>query len=201
VRPLFATLGLCAALGFSLAHAQVYRWTDQQGRVRYSDTPPPATAKDVQKKPFSEDPMVTRLRATQELAVAKQRFPVKLYTSPSCRELCGGARLALNARSVPFEEVQVWDPESNEALQKASGGNEVPVVLVGETVVRGFDAAALDNALDAAGYPKQGLLPSESQAAPELPEGYVAGGKAAAPATPAEASEPAPEAEKTPPPR
>lgn len=198
MRPARGALALCASLAFALAHAQVYRWTDEQGRVRYSDTPPPATAKDVQKKPFSEDPMVTRLRAKQELAAAKQRFPVTLYTSPSCKELCGGARAALSARSVPFEEVQVWDPESNEALQKASGGNEVPVVLVGETVVRGFDAAALDNALDAAGYPKQGLLPSETQAAPELPEGYLPGGK---PAAPAEASEPAPEAERTPPPR
>ena len=32
-----------------LAHAQQYRWVDKNGRVQYTDTPPPASAKDVRK--------------------------------------------------------------------------------------------------------------------------------------------------------
>ena len=32
------------------ASAQLYRWTDEKGRVHITDTPPPPTAKEVQKK-------------------------------------------------------------------------------------------------------------------------------------------------------
>lgn len=191
MRVLLLALPLCAA--FAAAHAQVYRWTDDQGRVRYGDTVPPG-AKNVQKKAFAEDPLVTRLRATRDLAGAKERFPVLLYTSPGCKEPCNGARAALNARSVPFQEVQVWDTKGNEELRQISGGNQVPVVLVGETLVRGFDAAALDAALDAAGYPRRGLLPEGRQAPPDLPSGYIPGRSV----RPGELSEPAPEAERTP---
>lgn len=191
MRAVLRALPLCAAL--ATAQAQIYRWTDDQGRVRYGDTVPPE-AKNVQKKAFAEDPLVTRLRATRDLAGAKERFPVRLYTSPSCREPCSGARAALNARSVPFQEVQVWDAKGNEALRQISGGNQVPVVRVGQSLVRGFDAAALDAALDAAGYPRRGLLPEGEQAPPDLPSGYVPAGSVRQ----GEFSEPAREAERTP---
>lgn len=184
-------LGLVAACACAVAHAQVYRWTDENGRVRYSDTPPPATARDVRKKHFVADPVEARKRAGRELAAATERFPVRLYTSPGCKEPCSGARAALNARSVPFEEVPVWDAQGNEALRKLSGANQVPVLAVGDSLVRGFDAPAFERALDAAGYPAKGLLAPGSQAAPELPAGYAA---------PGPVSEKAPAAERTQPP-
>jgi hypothetical protein len=38
-------------LAFALiAQAQLYRWTDDKGKVHYSDAPPPSNAKQVQKQ-------------------------------------------------------------------------------------------------------------------------------------------------------
>ena len=50
MRALPALLIFCCAL----ATAQQYRWIDDKGRVQYSDTPPPASAKDVQRKRFGD---------------------------------------------------------------------------------------------------------------------------------------------------
>ena len=156
------------------------------------DTPPPATAKDARKTALGEDPVEAGKRAGRELAEASERFPVRLYTSPSCKDPCDGARAALNGRGVPFEEAQVWDARSNEALRQLSGSNQVPLLAVGDSLVRGFDAPAFERALDAAGYPRKGLLPPGSQGAPERPAGYAA---------PGALSETAPAAGRTPPPR
>jgi len=39
---------LCAAASAALAQ-QLYRWTDEKGRVHITDTPPPASARNVQR--------------------------------------------------------------------------------------------------------------------------------------------------------
>ena len=170
IRPVLAVL-LAALLG--VAHAQqLYRWTDEKGRVHITDTPPPAAAKSVQKKAAvtgGADPG----QMPFELSVAVKDFPVVLYTSPICKEPCAAARAMLNRRAVPFKEVQVWNEETNEELKKVSGNTEVPTLLVGRSVQRGFSQEAYDALLDSARYPKAGLLPARAQAAPPPPEGYV----------------------------
>lgn len=154
------------------AAAQVYRWIDEQGRVRYSDTPPPPSAKD--KKRFGPTQQERSRAASKALAGAAEKSPLTLYSSPTCAEPCAAARAALNKRGVPFREVQVWDEETNQELKRVSGGNEVPVLMVGErAAVKGFEQAQYDHALDAAGYPKPGDVPAGEQAAPSTPEGYI----------------------------
>lgn len=160
----------------ALAAAQPYRWTDERGAVRYSDTPPPPrTARNVQKL----DAPATRAGEAQpfaELARLQRDHPVKLYTAPDCREPCDLAREALNRRGVPFREVMVASEETGEELKRVSGALEVPTLVVGRAVQRGFEQSAFDMLLDAAGYPKAGILPARKQKAPALPEGHLAQG-------------------------
>jgi glutaredoxin len=159
------------ALVATVAQAQVYRWTDEQGRVRYSDTPPPPSA--TAQKRFGPTPQERSRAAMKALAGAAEKFPLTLYSSPTCAEGCAAARAALNKRGVPFREVQVWNDETNQELKRVSGGNEVPVLLVGERAVKGFEQGQYDHALDQAGYPKPGDVPAGEQAAPGAPEGYI----------------------------
>lgn len=175
------------------APAQQYRWTDEKGVVRYSDTPPPPTARSVQKLNVTV-PRAGEPQPLFELTRLQRDYPVKLYTSPTCKEPCELARQALNRRGVPFSEVQVWNPETNEELKRVSGGLEVPTLLVGRSVQRGFEQGAFDLLLDSAGYPKAGVLPPGRQTAPPPPEGYVAQGEreAAKPAEPAQEQPAAP---------
>jgi glutaredoxin len=134
------------------AAGQLYRWTDESGRTHFTDTPPPPAARDVQKKR-------SRLATTvpQEpyaLQQARKLYPVKLYTARAC-DICGEARDLLNARAVPFAEIGVADKEQVEELRTISGGEAVPVLLVGAKRVVGFDATAYHEALDRAGYQKR----------------------------------------------
>lgn len=170
MRLFFAALLILAAAAPALA--QVYRWTDEQGRTRYSDTPPPPSAKD--KKRFGPTAQERSRAASKQLAAAAEKSPLRLYSSPTCTDPCAAARAALNKRGVPFQEIQVWDDATNDELKRVSGGNEVPVLMVGErAAVKGFEQGAFDRTLDAAGYPKSGAVPVAEQAAPGAPEGYI----------------------------
>jgi glutaredoxin len=171
-----------------LAHAQQYRWVDKDGRTQFTDTPPPAWAKDVRKTINSTGGTSDKAAAPPvpyEVARLQQDFPVTLYTAPACKEGCTRARALLNGRGIPFKEISVFENETNDELKRVSGGTEVPTLLVGRSVERGFEQSAFDALLTSAGYPKAGVLPARSQKAPDapLPDGKPAAQaeKAAAP--------------------
>jgi glutaredoxin len=156
---------------------QLYRWTDDRGRVHITDTPPPASAKDVQKKKAASADVVESAQPSFELAQAIKDFPVVLYTAPDCKEPCARAREALNKRAVSFKEVQVWDEQSIEEVKRLAGKAEVPVLTVGRSVQVGFEQGAYDALLDSARYPKTGVLAPRAQAAPPPPQGYAPQGQ------------------------
>jgi glutaredoxin len=146
----------------------------EQGRVHITDTLPPSSAKDVRRlKPAAGATAKPEPTTPFVLQQAMKDYPVKLYTSPGCEEPCAQARDLLNRRGIPFQEVQVWEEESNQELKRVSGGNQVPAITVGATAFSGFERSAYDALLDSAGYPRAGILRPRAQAAPERPEGYV----------------------------
>ncbi len=175
-------LALLLLIAFQ-AHAQQYRWTDEKGRVQYTDTPPPASAKGVQKKNLNA--AKTDGVEPYALQVARKAGPVKLYTSPDCPG-CQEARKLLNDRGIPFGEISITNAKQMEELKSVSGGTGVPVMLVGSAVQKGFEERAYNAALDSAGYPKIGALKPRSQPAPEVPKPPA--DQASPPAAPTEAS-------------
>jgi glutaredoxin len=161
----------CAA-----AAQQLYRWTDEKGRVHVTDTPPPLGARDKRTiSPGGAAPAPSKPAAAVPYALdlAMKQYPVTLYTSPGCADPCASARQMLNKRGVPFKEVQVWEEEGNEELKRLSGSTRVPTIQVGSSVYSGFERGAYDGLLDSAGYPRAGVLPERAQAAPGRPEGYI----------------------------
>lgn len=169
MRRLIAAALLAA---MSSAAAQVYRWTDSSGKTHFTDTPPPASAKDVQMKRgagLAESDDAGNSPEPYALQLARKNHPVKLYSTPGCGAACGEARALLNARGVPFTEVSVSNELAIAELKEASGSTAVPVLLVGSTVQKGFEQGAYHRSLDAAGYPKTGILPRRNQAEPKEP--------------------------------
>lgn len=179
---------LAVLLGATFAaSAQMYRWTDENGRVNLTDTPPPPSAKNVQKKSFSGGGTASAETAGQPYALqlAAKSFPVTLYTAKDC-EPCGEARRLLNSRGVPFREVLVVDEPQQQELRKVAGALAVPSVTVGSNLQKGFEESAYHSLLDIAGYPKAGILAARNQAEPKpVPP------PDAAQARPAEEAEPA----------
>ncbi len=149
---LAATLVL---LSLSTAMAQtMYRWVDKDGKVQYTDMPPPADAKDVQKKTLAADTGPADGEMPYATRVAKEKFPVTLYDT-DCRDGCKEARDLLNKRGIPFTEKNPSvDAAAAAALRAAVGGLSVPTMMVGTNPQKGFDEASWQAALDSAGYPR-----------------------------------------------
>jgi glutaredoxin len=180
---LFAVL-LFAVLASGPARAELYRWTDSSGRTHVTDTPPPPNAKSVKKEAAAM--AATAPAEPYALQQARKDYPVTLYSTPSC-DPCNQARGLLNARGIPFAEVSVQDKERVEQLKKSAGTDMVPALLVGSDVLKGFNPADYNAALDTAGYPKAGVLKPRNQAPPAV---------ASADKPPAEAPKPEAQPEK-----
>lgn len=156
-----AFIAVCLAVGACTSSAQIYRWFDEKGRPHAGDTPPP-DARNVEKVDAATpagEPV-----EPYALQLARKNAPVTLYSTPNC-ELCGKARALLNQRGVPFTETVVTEKNVTE-LVKAVGANAVPSILVGSTVQQGFEESTYQGLLDAAGYPKLGVLPPRAQKEP-----------------------------------
>ena len=150
------------------AQADFYRWVDTDGKVNYSDQPPPANIKRVDKiKSTGGKPTDAPLPYVLEQAVTN--FPVTLFTT-ECGETCTSGRELLAKRGVPYTEMDatVWAAQAE--LKKLTGGAlEVPVLKVGRDALIGFEEAKWNTSLDAAGYPQTAIIAPRPPTKPEKP--------------------------------
>jgi glutaredoxin len=175
------------------ASAQVYKWTDAQGTVHYTDTPPPAQ-KASQLRPQSAGGAGQnggQGALPYELARAVKASPVTLYTTtqsgcPGCEQ----GRGLLRARGIPYTEKTVNTDEDKEQLRRLAGKLELPLLVVGSRKVAGFQDTAWQDALTSAAYPRSAQLPPGYQYA--APESAAAAAAAGVPAPPARAKNAAP---------
>jgi hypothetical protein len=147
-----ALLMLFAGSSLGAQVQQVYRYVDTEGRVVYSDKPPPANAKDAQAKRIGANSIETSdlSYATQQ---AQERFPVTLYTF-ACGVVCDTAQGLLNKRGVPHTVVDVSQGDGADKLKRLTGGLDAPALQVGEQHALGFNESKWQNLLSDAGYPK-----------------------------------------------
>jgi glutaredoxin len=140
----------------------VYRIVGPDGKVTFSDQPPPATAPI---RPAGGSGAVTPLGAGAgsqlpfELRQVSSRFPVTLYTGRDCAP-CNSGRNLLNARGIPYGEKTVETPQDGEALKRLSGETSLPFLTIGRQQIKGYSDTEWTQFLDAAGYPKQSTLPT-----------------------------------------
>ncbi len=169
--------------------AQLYRWVDDKGRVEWRDTPPPASAKKVERRTVGGSVIETS-GLPYSVQQAVRNAPLTLYVS-DCGDACSKARAHLNRRGLPFAEK---NPKENlEDYKKLTGGGmEVPLLFVGREALKGYEEGTWDNALDNAGYPRTviGARPTPK------PAPVVAAPPAAAPVS---SASPAPQGSAPPP--
>lgn len=148
---------LCMFAVYSAQSASLYRWVDAEGKVHYTDQPPPSSAKKVEEKTLGSRP-ADDSQLPYATRMAAKNFPVTLYNS-KCGEACSKAREHLSKRGIPFSEKDASQPEVQEELKKLIKELEVPVLVVGKVInLKGYEAGAWDAALDQAGYPKSAPL-------------------------------------------
>ena len=190
VSILFLLLAAVSSLA-SAQTSQVYRYVEPDGRVVYSDKPPPPNARNAQTKLLTGNRIETgELSYTSQLA--QERYPVTFFTF-DCGEVCQNAEGLLNRRGVPHTKVNVSDGAGAEQLKRLTGALDAPVLQVGEDVARGFNEVKWQALLDQAGYPKTPLprrgpavAPPGGPRTPEKSAPAATAAPAAGPTVPAE---------------
>jgi len=149
-------IGLTA---FGLSAGAQYKWTGPDGKVVYSDSPPPpgVAAATIAGPPLAKSDSQSNLAGLAPIAA---KYPVVLYTTSDCSP-CQQARSYLNARGIPFAEKTVKTAADADAF-RAAGFSEVrfPTLSVGRERNTGFESSQWDSLLDAAGYPAKSMLPA-----------------------------------------
>ena len=173
------------------SHAQ-YKVVGPDGKVTYTDRPPPP--KDGKATPITakggSGTAAADVALPLEVRQAAARYPVTLYAITGACDLCASARQFLRQRGIPYAEKQVIGPEDSEALERLSGGRDVPTLTIGSQTLRGLAADVWASYLDAAGYPRESRLPANYQFSAPTPvteRAAAAPGAAQAPGSPAPA--------------
>ncbi|MDQ2963695.1 MAG: DUF4124 domain-containing protein [Pseudomonadota bacterium] len=131
---------------------QVYRYVDPEGRVVYTDKPPPANARDAQAKRIGRNTIETS-NLSFAAVLAQERFPVTLY-SFGCGTVCDTASALLNKRGVPHTVVDVGQSDGADKLKRLTGGLDAPALQVGDQYTTGYNENRWQTMLTDAGYPK-----------------------------------------------
>jgi glutaredoxin len=160
-------LGVAAIASMQAGAQQLYRWVDKNGKVNYTQDPPPKdAAKSVQQRRLNPGQPDTSPQMPFAVRQAVENFPVTLYTSTECASGCKEARELLNKRGVPFREFSVSDEATLETLKKLTGDTRVPVMQIGRQAEKGFQEQAYNSALDNAGYPRTSSFAGKPPALP-----------------------------------
>lgn len=158
----WAMTGFALVLGLAAVSASaqgVYRIVGPDGRVSYSDRPPPSTDARAVGPSGSSAPPDSAAQLPFQLRQVVARYPVTLYTAKECAP-CNSGRNLLNARGIPYVEKLVDTPEDIDALKRLSSEASMPFLTIGGQQIKGYSDTEWTQFLDAAGYPKASALPS-----------------------------------------
>ena len=135
------------------AAAQVYRWTDEQGRVVYGNEPPADAKKTVVQDrinsyidSYSGPPKVLRVSARRATPPAAATAPVVMYATSWCPH-CARARAYFAKNRIGYIEHDIEKDPAAHAEYKRLGGRGVPFIVHGANVMRGFSEKSFQTLL------------------------------------------------------
>jgi glutaredoxin len=153
MKNIYMAICLLAALTAYAQAESLYRWVDKDGKVHYGDRPA-EDAIGAQQKKFAAPAAAGDDDLSYSMRKAKQDFPVTLYVAPDCGDLCIQARAFLHKRGIPFAEKNLATQADIESFKTKTGGNTIPALSVGKSLLSGFEAGPWNGELDIAGYPR-----------------------------------------------
>jgi len=128
------------------ASAQVFKWTDASGKTHYGDRPPEdAKAQQIAiRVPSYDGPVQVQdwgaiLKRKPAPAAAAKPDPasVTMYSTSWCPH-CKRARAYFAEQGIRFTDIDVEKNEGGRRDYEALGGKGVPVIVVGDRMMRGF---------------------------------------------------------------
>jgi len=136
-----------------LVCAQLYKWTDSEGRVHYSDLPQLPSTKGVEKTKLSAN-VIESDDMPYALQQTAKKNPITLYIFAKCGEPCMLAQSLLDKRGLPYT-IKNGETTDKTELHKLTGDTKMPILLVGSKLLKsGYVEVTWNRVLDEAGYPK-----------------------------------------------
>lgn len=133
----YLILVLCLIAGS--ASAQIYTWTDESGRVHFSDVPDGAY--DTEAVTVEINGYESANHAGAGAAVSSGR--VVMYATSWC-PYCRKARHYFRDNGIPFTEYDIEKDARARREYDALGARGVPVILVGKKRMNGFSAEGFE---------------------------------------------------------
>lgn len=112
------------------AHADVYKWTDASGRTHYESSPGAGKSES--------------LHLQGSTGQAANSLPkVVMYATSWC-PYCAKARAYFTSKHISFNEQDIENSSSAKRAYDKLGGNGVPLILVDNERMQGFNAEQFD---------------------------------------------------------
>jgi glutaredoxin len=129
--------------------AGIYTWTDDSGKVHYGDRPP--SDRDVEAVTVRVNTYTAPAEISRVDLPFTGRNKVVLYTTQRCG-YCRRAKQYLDGRNIAYTEYDVETTDRGRRDFKKLNGQGVPVILVGDQRMNGYNEERLAGMLDRAGY-------------------------------------------------
>ncbi|MCK4742974.1 MAG: DUF4124 domain-containing protein [Sulfuriflexus sp.] len=136
--------------------AEIYTWTDDAGRIHFTDSPPDkAKSKQVKISPINSynSPSSESVKniLDRSTGVIARKAKVTLYSTTWCG-YCKKARRWFRQNKIPFTEYDTEKSARGRRDYKKMNGRGVPIIKVGKKRLNGFSPSSLTRALRKAGY-------------------------------------------------
>ena len=131
---------ITVTITISAACAEVYRYVDENGRVVYSSERP---IQDIAAKKVVIRHNSVSSNFDDSGPADKADKDVVIYTATWCG-VCKTAKAYFNEQDIEFEEFDIEKDPRGKSDFRRLGGRAVPVILVGEQRMNGFDAARFE---------------------------------------------------------
>jgi glutaredoxin len=135
-KGIFLSTGFAIIMWVSLANGEIYKWTDESGKVHFSDTAPESVETqqvqlEVNSLAFPE--------VEEHPGSALSAKEVVLYSTTWCG-FCKKARKFFRSKGIAFKEYDVENSVKGRRDYAKLGGGGVPIILVGNRRLNGFSA-------------------------------------------------------------
>ena len=137
--PKHALILITLMLSALLANAEIYRWTDAEGRVHFGDNPAqPEAAESVTIRVNTyESVSYESVKNINFDSPARRTGKVVMYSTDWC-SYCNKAREYFRNQKIAFVEYDIEKDPAARRQYDALGAKGVPVILVGDKRMNGF---------------------------------------------------------------
>ena len=138
--------GMMLLLVSTTGLAEIYKWTDAEGRVYFTDQPPESANSQTVKLQINSftSPTVEKFEFDDSLITKRKvSADVVMYSTTWCG-YCKKARKYFQQNKIPFAEYEVEKSEKGKRDYKSMNGRGVPIILVGDKRMNGFSPGAFD---------------------------------------------------------